>query len=130
MLFTAWNDLESLSPKAKLNVIAEKVSIAVDYSRRPWQTVTRLFSFRNDIAHGKTSSIIFVTVEYLEKHNLNPHRHRAETEWEKYCTKQNAERARKDVEQIVEAIHSKANIQGEYPFQFGFEIGGSTLLPE
>ena len=132
-IFSCWDGLESLGPKEKLNVIAEKLGITVDYSCRPWQILKDLFGFRNDIAHGKTHTISISKIESLEKHNrnlLSLLNFRAETRWERYCTKRNAERAREDVRAIVRSIHEAANIHGEYPFRFGFEIGGSTLLPE
>lgn len=132
-IFSCWDGLESLGPKEKLNVIAEKLGIKVDYSCRPWQTLKDLFGFRNDIAHGKTHTISISKIESLEKHNRNSRsswNFRAETRWERYCTKRNAERAREDVRAIVHSIHEAANIHGEHPFRFGFEIGGSTLLPE
>jgi len=131
-VFKCWEDLERLSPKEKLNVISEKLEVKVNYGIRPWQVLTELFQFRNDIAHGKTQKVVISKIETLEKHNASydPWEFRAETRWEKYCTKKNAERAREDVVKIVHAIHNAANIAGEYPFQLGFEIGGSTLLAE
>jgi hypothetical protein len=130
MIFNCWEDLESLGPKEKLNVIAEKIGIKVDFGHRPWQTLHDLFGFRNDIAHGKTQKLSVTKIEPLDEHNERPWGFRAETRWEKYCTRANAERAREDVRSIVHSIHAATNFPGETPFTFGFEIGGSTLLPE
>ncbi len=130
MIFHCWNDLESLGPKEKLNVIAEKIGIKVDYGQRPWQSLHDLFGFRNDIAHGKTHKLSNSKIESLENHNRNPWPYRAETRWEKYCILENAERARKDVRAIVYSIHEATKFLGEMPFTFGLDIGGSFLLPE
>lgn len=60
-LLPHWKYLERLKPKEKLDVLAELVHVKPDYGSRPWQIVDHLFSFRNDIAHGKpeapTSSV-------------------------------------------------------------------------
>ncbi|WP_019602241.1 hypothetical protein [Teredinibacter turnerae] len=130
IVFKCWADLERLSPKEKLNVIAEKIEIEVDYGKRPWQSLTQLFQFRNDIAHGKTHTITKVEIETLEKHNkyYNPWDSRARTRWEEYCTQSNAERAREDVREIVGLILAAAKVENEYPFSMGLEYGGSTLL--
>jgi len=53
-IFKCWNDLEQLSPSRKLNVIAEKLEVEKDDGKRPFQTVSKLFKFRNDIAPGKS----------------------------------------------------------------------------
>lgn len=129
-VFKCWDDLERLSPKEKLSVISEKIELEVNYGSRPWQVLTELFQFRNDIAHGKSTKIEITKIESLEKHNANydQWKFRAETRWEKYCTKQNAYRAREDVIEIVKAIHEASKIKGEHPFKMGFESGGSTLL--
>jgi hypothetical protein len=44
-IFKCWNDL---------NVIAEKLEVEKDDGKRPFQTVSKLFKFRNDIAPGKS----------------------------------------------------------------------------
>ena len=130
-VFECWGDLEKLSPKEKLNVISEKIGLRVNYGVRPWQLMSELFQFRNDIAHGKSHKIEISKIEPLEVYNANVNSfdsYRAETRWEKYCTKENAIRAREDFEKIVNTIHSTANILTEYPFQLGLESTGRTLL--
>ena len=52
-LFSSWPDLEKLTPKGKINVIAEKLLIDVHYGTAPWQVVPEIFGFRNKVAHGK-----------------------------------------------------------------------------
>ena len=128
-VFECWVDLERLGPREKLNVIAEKLGIEVNYSCKPWQVVTKIFQFRNDIAHGKSFKIKATVLEDLKKFNKNPNHwaYRAETEWEKYCTLKNAHRAREYVKEIVHIVHQAANFPGEYPFQLGLEYQDATL---
>ena len=52
--FECWDDLERPPSFAKINVLAEKLKVKKDDSKRPFQTVKILFDFRNEVAHGKT----------------------------------------------------------------------------
>jgi len=127
-LFIHWSDLETLSPKSKLNVIAERLELEVNYGERPWQVLRELFGFRNDIAHGKTITISESEEKSLERYHKNPTWKRAETDWEKYCTPRNAERARVEVGAIIKAIHDAAKIPDDYLFDFGMAVGGASLI--
>ena len=57
IIFECWDDLDRLSPYAKINVIAEKLKVNKKNSKRPFQTIRILFIFRNDLAHGKTITL-------------------------------------------------------------------------
>lgn len=130
-IFKCWNDLEQLSPSRKLNVIAEKLGVEKDDGKRPFQTVSRLFKFRNDVAHGKSlylkpeNQIRVVDDTFDEYMREHP-----ETPWEKYCNLKNAERAREDVESIIRTLHKASGITDDILFAFGMSSGLATLLPE
>lgn len=128
-VFLCWKDLERLSPKEKLNVIAEKLKIEVNYGKRPWQVVEELFKFRNDIAHGKTVKI--KTKEVLPLEDLSNTKFYEQfllTRWEKFCTQKNAVKAREDVKNIVATLHAAANFLDDLPFDSGHQIGGATAI--
>lgn len=127
-IFTCWNDLERLSPKEKLNVIAERINVEVNYGRRPWQIMINLFGFRNDIAHGKSVTIKSEEIIPLINHNEDDIHNFLRTNWEKFCTEKNAVRAREDVNNIIETIHEASGIKGEYPFLFGMNFGSATVI--
>ncbi|APW61820.1 hypothetical protein [Paludisphaera borealis] len=122
-----WNALERLSPKKKLEVIAEQLGCPVDYGRRPWSIMKKLFEFRNDIAHGKSDPITETQVVSLDDHEKHLWEF-AKPEWEKFVTGGNAERAREDVEQMVKALHEKRGVKGETPFIGGFQDSDISLL--
>ena len=109
-IFGCWDDLERLSPRKKLNVITEKLGVEKDDGERPFQTVKKLFDFRNDVAHGKT---IFLKTEdeiRIVDSKLGDYMHEPlEAEWEKYCTQDNAKLAREDVESIMWKFHKASN---------------------
>lgn len=125
-LFSCWDDLESLSPKKKLNIITEHLSVKIDNGIRPWQVMKNLFGFRNDIAHGKSIKIKTSEILPLDQHTDDIIL--IKSRWEKYCTKNNAVRAREDVESIIKTIHKASGISNEYPFVCGFQVGGATVI--
>ena len=130
-IFSCWEDLERLSPKEKLNVIAERLDIGIHYGKRPWQIMKKLFQFRNDIAHGKSIKITSEKIVPLEKHSDDDFNELFErTRWEKYCTPLNAVRARDDVKCIVETLHAAAGFKDDFPFVSGFQLGGATVVEE
>ena len=126
-IFGNWMALERLGPQEKLDKIAERIGLCVDYGKRPWGIMKELFGFRNDIAHGKSIKIAEEQIVPLGKED-DCIRRFAQTKWEKFCTRQNAERARKDVEQIVTALHAKAEIKDEFPFIGGWQEALASVL--
>jgi hypothetical protein len=130
-LFSCWQDLERLSPKEKLNVITERLNVVIDYGKRPWQIMKKLFQFRNDIAHGKSIKVKSEKILPLAEHSDDAFDELFErTRWEKYCTEKNAVRAREDVEAIVKIIHKAAGLEDDFPFISGFQVGGATVIDE
>jgi DNA primase large subunit len=130
-IFACWNDLESLSPSKKLNVIAEKLGVAKDDSKRPFQTVSSLFKFRNDVAHGKSVQLKSEDQIRIIDHNFDDYMYEPlETRWQNYCSLKNAERAREDVEKIIKLLHGMSGITDDMLFNVGMWFGSSTLLPQ
>lgn len=130
-IFSCWEDLEGLSPKKKLNVIAERINVEIDYGKRPWQIMKKLFDFRNDIAHGKSIKVKSEKILPLEKYSDDDFNELFErTRWEKYCTEKNAVRAREDVEAIVKIMHKAAGFENDFPFVSGFQVRGTTVVDE
>jgi hypothetical protein len=130
-IFNCWDDLEGLSPQKKLNVIVDKLELEKDDGKRPFQTVKRLFKFRNAVAHGKDISLkqedeIRLLDDTIDEYMREP----LETEWERYCTLDNAKKAREDVEIIVRKLHDKADILGDNLFISLPWSAHATLLNE
>jgi hypothetical protein len=125
--FTCWDDLESLPPKKKLNLLAEKFGVKTDYSKRPFQTIKRLIDFRNAVAHGKTKILKSEVILSFDD-SLDDYMHKTlEAEWEQYCTLINAERARGDVENVIRQFHT-ASKSKEALFFTGLREAGATLI--
>jgi hypothetical protein len=128
-VFGNWVTHERLAPQAKLDIVAEKLDLHVDYGKRPWGIMKELFGFRTDIAHGKSVKIVERKVVPIGKED-DCMRGLAKTKWQKFCTRQNAERARKDVKEMVKALHAKAEIKDEFPFVGGFQEAHASLLDD
>ena len=93
-VFKCWDDLERLAPRKKLNVIAERLQVDINYGKRHWQVMKNLFGFRNDIAHGKSEDVKSSKVVPLDKYSDRSLGEYVRTKWEKYSTRENAIKAR------------------------------------
>ncbi len=129
-LFKCWSDLERLGPKEKLNIIAERLSIKIEYGKPPWQVMKHLFGFRNDIAHGKSQIIRLSKIVPQRKFSDIRLGELVRTEWEIYCTKINAQKAREDVEAIINELHKNGKFKPDYPFFTGIQSHSATYSNE
>jgi hypothetical protein len=124
-LLQCWEYLERhQNPLDKLKLIGTHLGVTVNYGIRPWKIVRDLFEFRNAIAHGK--SITFrppVEVVSLEEHETDISM--ARTKWELFCTQNNAESARADVEKMVLILYEAAKAAG-YDTGLPFVKGGQS----
>ncbi len=82
-LFSFWDDIESISNESKLNVIYKQLSIEPDFSKRPYQTLKKVFKFRNAIAHGK-SEFIDKEAKIVKDEIEKIRRSHPLTEWEEF----------------------------------------------
>jgi hypothetical protein len=132
-VFKCWSDLErKLSPLGKLNLITEKLGVEKDNGKRPFQTVSALFEFRNAVAHGKTIRLEKTQIIVVDLNGDSHHQHlrkSLETSWEQYCTLENAERVLEDIESICRTIHKVSGMK-EPLFSFGVAGTLTTLLPD
>lgn len=127
-LFSSWPELERrLSHRAKLALIAERLCIAVNYGSTPWQTIPKLFGFRDKVAHGKN--------EMLRLEDVVPHDRYEElmhefmfADWQKFANQRNASDVRKSLEEIMAIIHGLAGIEGDVLFSSGPQFGSATLI--
>jgi len=130
-VYKCWSELEQLSPPRKLNLIAEKLEIQKDDGKRPFQTISELFRFRNDVAHGKTIHLKSTDQITVVDSEFDQHmRELLQAPWQNYCNLDNAERAREDVEGVCRVVHKAAGIAGDILFSFGMQFGSATVLPE
>jgi hypothetical protein len=125
-----WSYLERLKPREKLELVNDVIHVTPDYGSRPWQIVNGLFTFRNDLAHGKREILQVESEEDFNEFLNGNVDHAAQTEWERFSTQENAVRAKEDVEKIATLLYEKAQVKHEGlrgPFSFGYKIRSATL---
>lgn len=118
-----WDEIESIKVLDKYSILCKELKLTVDFSKRPLQTLTDLFKFRNAIAHGRSRML---EETKIVSSKCEPHHHTPESFWEKYCTLKNAKRAKEDIEAIIIALHTKAGL-GDYPFVHGVTISSVSI---
>lgn len=129
-ILSSWDGLERLRPEAKLDLVCEILKVQPGGKGvRPLQTVTKLFKFRNTVAHGRTHRIE-LDAELVDAHKVDDHfRQRLLTDWERLIrTDDFAQNARTDAEEIMKLIHAAAPEPKERLFSSGFETGSATVV--
>ena len=125
--FQTWNDLESLTPRAKIDVVCEKLGLAPEWGSLPWQIVPEIIGFRNKIAHGKNALLTFEQTVSTDEYETLLHKFLT-ADWQHYATENNAVRVRAQLERLFQIIHKQAAIDGDILFQDGFQSGTATAL--
>lgn len=119
-----WVEIDRNSVMDKYHLLCKEFSISPNYGERPYQTIKSLFSFRNALAHGRSSilkfeDIVDVDADIIEYYN------KTKEKWEEYCTEKNAERAREDMEKVITELNIAAG-EGDYAFFSGISKGSKT----
>jgi hypothetical protein len=130
-VLASWQHLDRLPPWSKFELICEKLEVSFrgGAGNRPLQTIAKLLSFRNTIAHGKSAELegapLIRTVENYQRalgEDLL-------AEWEKLVSDAKfAQRARLDVKAVLEKIHANRPDPKEGLFTFGGGLKGATLV--
>jgi hypothetical protein len=123
-VLSSWSGLERSSPLSKLDLLCEVLKVQLlGKDQRPQQTISKLFTFRNTLAHGRTEVLEpapeRIAVEEVDDYLRRP----LLTNWEKLIEDSSfARRAREDVEAVVMAIHAaRPEPKERHPFTFGGE---------
>ena len=56
-LFPHWDHFESTSFIGKISMISDFLKLKIDFSEEPWQTLNKMKSFRNALAHAKPQTL-------------------------------------------------------------------------
>jgi len=128
-VFESWSDLESINPRAQVNVICERIGIKPSWGAQPWQIVPEIIGFRNKIAHGKNAMLKFEAVVPQDQYE-EVRRQFLIADWQKYATEQNAVRVRVTLKELFELLHKTAAIEDDYLFHHGAQIGRGRLVQE
>ena len=114
-----WEILENsnLNPKQKLDFLIQDFSDKIDFGKRPFQNFKPIFKFRNLLAHAKMES--FEETESLDD---------SITDWEKYCTIENAEKFCNDTKDMIYKLIEYAGLPEwlKFTFKMGHLRAGSN----
>lgn len=120
-----WSNIDSVKVMDKYACLCKNLRVNPDFSKRPYQTLTTLFRFRNSVAHGRTQ---ILKSEKIVSSKDDAWSHSPKTDWEEYCTGANAKRAKADIEKVVTELHKAAGL-GDFPFMHGATISSLSLKP-
>jgi hypothetical protein len=121
-LFKKWDEYERDSVDDKLKTICEKIKYKPNKGKRPYQTMKKIYNFRNLIAHGK-EEIINIEGKVVTKNNVS-YMEAIESEWEKMCKPLNARKAYEDVKAVAIDLCEKSGIERFSGYPFGSIASG------
>lgn len=133
-IIECWSQIDRLPPWSKFELLCEILGVQFPKGpgARPLQTVKKLLAFRNALAHGRSLDI-------KAKPEIRNADHRLDTDlgippltnWERLIqTSEFAERAREDVQAVLERLHERRKDKKEALFTFGIGLHGATLVEE
>jgi hypothetical protein len=105
----SWDLVErKLSPLEKMELLSRLAGITVESGKRPFQTLSKMFKFRDSLAHGKTEVVVQQSIQSLkpgQKPDL------PKTEWEKEISLPTAKRYFDDATAIVRLFTDKLGLE-------------------
>ena len=96
----SWKEIEKESTIEKIKKIGAISSIDMDWGQRPYQTITSLFRFRNDLAHAKPKILQgkkIIREDSFEDYDVKDF-------WEDYPTIEHVRNAKSDILKVMEAM--------------------------
>jgi hypothetical protein len=121
--FPEETDYQMKPVKDKLIFLNNKYSLGIDFSCRPFQTITILFDKRNLLAHSKDD---FLLKAYKTKYGSTAEKHyqkKLKTDLDNYCVLTNMEKSKEDAQNCIEIIAAKVGIATAELFRKGFSSG-------
>ena len=120
-----WNEIERKFPKLeKYKLFIAAANVKADFTVRPYRTLKELFEFRDCMAHGKSTtepiSILIDTYEDRLPQVIS------NKDWQAFATLDTARQAIKDVEALINELHSSSGYPGNPFNNLGGAIYGVT----
>jgi len=109
--FVGWKVLKDGWPeraniKAKIRLLAEVLSLELDWGQRPLQTISKIIRFRDTLAHGKPEIVNETLVTDVEPEIWSA----LEAQWTTALTAENIDRCDDDVEAFWKQLLTAAGI--------------------
>jgi len=114
--FNNWEEIERiLTPKEKLRMIAKYSNLEINLSSSPFQDFSKIFGFRDNLVHAKSSYHFATTVKQsdIDENGLPMINKVSEltTDWEKLCNVKTAEKWRNAVYSMSSTLSNAAKCQ-------------------
>jgi hypothetical protein len=106
-LIKRWKDFEYSSPIAKMRIVCAQLNIDPDFEGEPWATALWLVTFRNGVAHAKPSFIETDEIIPASEYNFWHLHSDPQSKIEKQITLENARRAVKAIQEILNLFYLK-----------------------
>jgi hypothetical protein len=109
-----WKKIERKIPKSeKYKLFCQALNIEYNLSNRPYKTMAEVFSYRDQMAHGKTTvekidKTIDGDFDDLKSFDVGP-------DWKTYSTIEQARMAVSDTKDIIQELHTAAGFTND-PF--------------
>jgi hypothetical protein len=101
--FPNWAKFErNKSPRQKLEMLVAKRGYSPDFSKPPFSTFDQIFTFRKEIAHGKTEQI---EIEEVQVRELSDQPNLPTTWWESETTLESAKSFVEDSASMIRVLH-------------------------
>jgi len=109
-----WKQYERKSPKVKLKTLIIENSWSLDLGKRPFQTFQSIFSYRDDIVHGKTEINIAPTIKSEKKLPVD-----FDSKWMEFTRIETANTFVKDTDKMVFELITMTDHPNLIPGQMG-----------
>jgi len=121
-IFNTWDEYEKYNVDDKLTLICKKIDYKPSKGKRPYQTMEKIYKFRNLIAHGKDETIN-IQGKVVHKNGMS-YLDSIESEWEKMCKPLKARKAYEDVKAVAIDLCENAGIENFAGYPFGSPVSG------
>lgn len=129
--FKYWDKIERLSPLSKLDILSDELlGVWYNIKDRPHSTIKKLFTFRDTMAHGRSSEIDAKPISRSVKGYHAAYKEELLIDWEQLAaTSVFPARAREDVRKILEQLQdARKDDDIEILFFCGMGLNGATLV--
>lgn len=109
-----WNEVErNISKTKKYKLFCKNIGLKIDLAKRPYKSMTDVFIYRDQMAHGKTTTdtikeAIEGDVDDLNSFAVGP-------DWKTYSTMENAQTVFTDIKNIILELHKASGFTND-PF--------------
>lgn len=101
-----WKEIDRIPVRSKLNVLCQHVGYSPSFGERPYQSLLRLWQFRNSMAHARTETLSVTRDGAPSDPPDYP-----ETDWEQQCDLENVTRVLEDVRNATLDLHKRLGMR-------------------